>query len=262
MSGTGYNPASQQVAANFQAWLPPVATIPAGDQSGGSQWAPYFLYGGAQVFGRSHARSLQTVYNIWWTPADPQPTLPKVSLVQGAGASFSIFHPTWQVTVLASWIDPDPLPTLPIQRRKIFTPGILPVPAPTPANAVSPPHNVAANGAIPVFITTNSASLGAVPKAGTANTVVNAGVAIVAVIGPISGGFIYNPPNAASQGIQTAEDINLDMTGPPLAGDTYGYGTTTTLTAGQTFTLPALAPGVQVWINAVTAGHRITAVTW
>jgi len=262
MSGTGYNPASQQIAANFQAWLPPVSTVPAADQSGGSQWQPNFLYGGAQIFGRSHARSLQTVYNIWWTPTDPQPTLPKVSLVQGAGASFSIFHPVWQNVVVASWIPPDPLPTIPIQFGKRFTPGVLPVPAPTPANAVSPPHNVAANGAIPVFLTTNSSVLGAVPKAGTSSTIVNAGVAIVAAVGPINGGFIYNPPNAASQGIQTAENINLDMTGPPLSGDANGNGTTVTLTSGQTFTLPTLGPGVQIWVNAVTAGHKLTVVVW
>ncbi len=261
MSGTGYNPASQ-IATNFQAWTAP-PPLPAGDLSFGSQWAPNAPYGAAQTFGKP----LTPLLNILaaWVPPDPLPTVLFSGDVTalGAGATFSIFHPTWQHTVLASWVPPDPIPTLPITFGKRFTASGLPVqPPPTPSNLAAPPHNVAANGAVPVYITTNSATLGAVPRAGTNNTITVAGQAILAVTGPINGGFIYNPPNAASQGINTAEDINLDMTGPPVAGDAAGYGTTCAIIAGQTFNLPPLAPGVQVWVNAVTVAHKITVVVW
>jgi hypothetical protein len=121
---------------------------------------------------------------------------------------------------------------------------------------------VAPNGAIPVYVTTNSATNGAVPRAGLANTIAIGGNAIVVAIGPCNGGYVTNPLNAAAQGIVTAEDINVDMTAAPPAGDSYGYGTTVAIPAGQTFTIPMLAPGVQVWVNAVTSGHRLSVVVW
>ncbi len=262
MSGTGYNPASQQIATNFQGWLPP-QPLPTGDLSFGSQWAPNTPYGAAQAFGKP----LTPLLNILaaWVPPDPLPTVLFSGDVTalGAGATFTIFHPTWQPTVLASWVPPDPTPTLPITFGKRFTAsGLFPPPPPVPGNLAMPPHNIAANGAMPVFLTTNSGVLGAVPRAGVNNTITVAGQAILAVTGPINGGFIYNPPNAASQGISVAEDINLDMTGPPVAGDAAGFGTTSAIVAGQTFNLPPLAPGVQVWVNAVTVSHRFTVVVW
>lgn len=267
MSGSVYaSQAAQQQIANFAAWMPPQGLVGA-SAAAGSQWPPNaFQFGTPNPLGYSVSPNwFETVYNQWILP-DPLPTIPAPDALNiGAGATFTIFHATpviIQSTVLPLWIPPDPQPTIPIQIGKHVTASGPPIPpAPVPGNAVNPPHNVAANGAIPVYVTTNSKYNGAVPAAGTANTIVNGGVAIIAAVGPLNGGYITNPLNAAAQGV-TAEDINIDMTGPPLAGDAFGFGTTVTIPAGSTFTIPAIAAGVNVWVNAVTAGHRITVVVW
>ena len=255
---------AQQVTTNYASWAPATQPAASGDQSGGSQWQPNLLYGTSVGPTSRLPQWLENTLLAWQQP-DPLPTLPALDALNiGLGPTFTTFHPVWQNIVLASWIPPDPLPTLPqFQLHKLFTPSGPPVPpAPIPGNLATPPHGVAPNGAIPVYITTASASNGAVPRAGTANVVAIGGTAVVAVIGPISGGYIYNPPNAAAQGIMTAEDINVGMTAPPLAGDAAGYGTTSVISTGQTLTLPILATGVQVWVNAITAGHRLTVVVW
>ena len=241
MSGSVYasQAAQQQVATNYAAWMPPQGIV-GGMAAAGSQWPPNaFQFGTPAPIYFNTAKWFETVYNQWILP-DPLPTIPALdALNTGAGATFNIFPlPKSLPTILASWIPPDPLPTLPVQFGKLATSSGPPQPpSPTPGNSVSPPHNVAANGAIPVYVTTNSAFNGAVPAAGTANTIVNGGVAIVAAIGPLNGGYITNPLNTAAQGV-TAEDINVDMTGPPLAGDAFGFGTTVTIPAGSTFTIP------------------------
>jgi hypothetical protein len=197
-----------------------------------------------------------------WAPPDPPPTLPH-NRIQGAGASAMVYNFAQSVQQQISylWQPPDPPP---VQSPGYDTTyGTAPHPsAPTFPAQGNPLRGVSKFGAVPVYITTSSADGFVHQQAGNATTVVTGGVAIVAIVGPCNGGYITNPLNAAAQGIQTAEDINVDMTGPPLAGDTYGYGTSVAIAAGQTFTVPAVGPGVQVWVNAVTSGHRITAVIW
>jgi hypothetical protein len=87
------------------------------------------------------------------------------------------------------------------------------------------------------------------------------GTAVVLVTGPTSsGGWIYNPPTAAAQGIVTAENLNVDPTKPPGAGDANGNGTATAIVPGQVFLIPQLAPQAVIWGNASTSGHLVTVV--
>lgn len=124
------------------------------------------------------------------------------------------------------------------------------------------PGNVASDGAIPVYITSGGGSGGYTPKSATASTITTGGTAITAITGPITGGYVTNPPNLASQGIAAAENAYLDMVGTPGSTDSAGNGTTTILTPGQTFSLPSLATGVTVKLNAATTGHKFTIEVW
>lgn len=258
MSGTVSQFVQQQVPTNFAAWLPPLQMpeVPNGP--------PNFISQNVIQFSQVLQRSQAAVVDAWWRIPDPPPTLPPLDALNiGAGATFTIFHPVWlQDVVLPAWTPPDPPPTYPKWYGKTFTPPAPPgPPAPTAQNLAVPPHNVALNGAAPVYLTTNSATLGAVPRAGAASVVVNGGAAVVAIVGPVNGGFIING-DATAQNV-TAEALSVDMTAPPLAGDAYAFGTTFAVATSSTWNLPAaLAPGAQVWVNAVTSGHRFTVVVW
>lgn len=107
-----------------------------------------------------------------------------------------------------------------------------------------------------------SSAAPATPAAGAASEVTTGGTAVVALSGPIGGGFVTNPPNAASQGIGAAENLYLDMVGTPGSTDADGNGTTVTLVPGQTFVLPSLATGVSVRVNAATSGHKFSVTKW
>lgn len=199
-----------------------------------------------------------------WAPPVPMPqTSPPDATSGGLGPSFSIFHPVWQNVVLASWIPPDPLPTVPILLRRV-TPGAVPtppIPKPPAGNSAYPPRNITQFGATPVYVVAPTVTGGITPKTATANTVVTGNVPVVAIVGPVNGGYIING-NAANQGV-SAESINVDMTGPCLAGDGNAFGTTQAVQTSTTFTLPGpLAPGVQVWVNAATSGHRFSVIVW
>lgn len=100
------------------------------------------------------------------------------------------------------------------------------------------------------------------PEAGLANVIEEDGVFITVATGPISGGFVTNPPSAAAQGLDAAENAYIDLVNPPGSTDATGNGTTSILFPGGYFTLPALAPGVNVYVNAPTAGHLFTVVTY
>lgn len=117
-------------------------------------------------------------------------------------------------------------------------------------------------GAIPVWIAPGAAGSGYTPIAGTASAIVTGGTAVVAVTGPINGGYIINPLNAAAQGIGTAESLYIDMVGTPGSTDAAANGTTSIIAAGATFNLPAVASGVNVRVNGATTGHKFTVVTW
>ena len=82
------------------------------------------------------------------------------------------------------------------------------------------------------------------------------------ISGPINGGFVQNPIDAAGQGIASAENAYLDMVAAPGGADGAGNGTTAILQPGQPFFLPALPSGVSVKANAATSGHKLTVVRW
>jgi hypothetical protein len=100
------------------------------------------------------------------------------------------------------------------------------------------------------------------PAAATADHITTGGTAVTAIAGPISGGFIVNPLNATAQGIGAAENLYIDMVGTPGSTDAAAHGTTSLLSAGQSFTLPPVASGVNVKVNAATSGHKFTIVVW
>jgi hypothetical protein len=101
-----------------------------------------------------------------------------------------------------------------------------------------------------------------IPRALDLSTILVGGTAVVAVTGPIYGGFLTNPFSAAAQGVPTAENLYIDMVGVPGATDATANGTTVLLQPGQNFTFPWLAVGVLVRINAATSGHRVSGEVW
>jgi hypothetical protein len=101
-----------------------------------------------------------------------------------------------------------------------------------------------------------------IPRALDLSTIVAGGTAVIAVTGPIYGGFLTNPVNAAAQGVATAENLYIDMVGVPGATDATANGTTVLLQPGQNFTFPWLAVGVLVRINAASSGHRVSGEVW
>jgi hypothetical protein len=117
-------------------------------------------------------------------------------------------------------------------------------------------------GAIPVYIAPGSASSGYTPAAGAAVAIVTGGTAVTVFSGPINGAVIVNPPNAAAQGIATAESLYISMVGTPGSTDAGANGTTIVLAAGASYTFPALASAVTVKANAATTGHKFTAIDW
>lgn len=103
------------------------------------------------------------------------------------------------------------------------------------------------------------ASTPVTPVPGVNTTITQGGQAIVVIdIGP-EGGIITNPASNTDQGIENAESIYVDPTG---ADATIGaFGTSFELQPGQSWTV---IPGqtTQTTVNAASAGHRISAVSW
>lgn len=100
------------------------------------------------------------------------------------------------------------------------------------------------------------------PAAGTGSSIVTGGTAITVATGPLKGGYVTNPINAAAQGIATAENAYCDPVGTPGSTDAAAHGTTSPLTVGQTYNIPALATGSVLKCNAATSGHNFTVVVW
>ena len=118
-------------------------------------------------------------------------------------------------------------------------------------------------GAIPVWVAPApaGAAVGITPKAATASVIATGGTFVTVVTGPILGGYLLNPPNAASQGV-TAETLYVDPVAHPGSTDGTANGTTSALVAGATYTIPALAAGHSLFANAATTGHKFTVVVW
>lgn len=94
------------------------------------------------------------------------------------------------------------------------------------------------------------------PAALTTNAVATGGTPVTAASGPLNGGWIENPTTAT-------ENLYIDMVGTPASTDADAAGTTTTVVVpGQIFTIPAIATGVNVKINAATSGHKFSGEKW
>jgi hypothetical protein len=158
------------------------------------------------------------------------------------------------------WQPPDPQPAQPSNFDTIIgaTPHPNPPVFPPKGNA---PGGVTAFGAIPVYQVAGTPSGGIQPQAGLASVVAVGGTSVVAIVGPVNGGQIYNG-STAQQGV-TGEALSVDLTGPCLSGDAGVHGTTFSIPVSTTWALPGpLAPGVQVWVNAVTTGHKFSVMVW
>lgn len=118
------------------------------------------------------------------------------------------------------------------------------------------------SGSIPVRVVSGGGggTTPVTPAAGVA-AITTGGTAVTAMTGPVGGGYITNPSNAAAQGV-ALENLYIDMVAAPGSTDTAANGTTSILQPGQTFTIPALALGVLVRVNAATSGHKFTSVKW
>jgi hypothetical protein len=70
----------------------------------------------------------------------------------------------------------------------------------------------------------------------------------------IYGGFLINPVDPSGQTISPPEELYVSISGPAGLAESV---TTTSLDPGQYFTIPG---GVDVWVNALSDGHRFTAL--
>lgn len=88
--------------------------------------------------------------------------------------------------------------------------------------------------------------------------VINAGVAVTPMFGPVAGGIITNPPDAEGQGLAQVEVLYVDVTGP---ADIVETETTVAIQPGASFTV---IPGqtTNVSVNAASAGHRFSGVVY
>lgn len=91
---------------------------------------------------------------------------------------------------------------------------------------------------------------------GATSRVFAGGTPVVALYGPMLGGFVTNPLTAAAQGLAAPEALYVDFAGNANLG---AFGTTFALAPGQTQPIPAgLAANVSV--NAASTGHKFSAV--
>lgn len=89
-------------------------------------------------------------------------------------------------------------------------------------------------------------------------SVVEAGVAVIAVYGPVLGGLIQNPATAADQGIAVAEPLYVDIVGTASLVETT---TTVPLRPGDIFIIPAGLVG-NISVNAASAGHEFSGLVY
>ena len=93
-------------------------------------------------------------------------------------------------------------------------------------------------------------------RAPAAHVVAAGGQPVIALYGPLFGGFITNPYDATGQGIALAEPLLVSILGAAAPSEN---ATTFALQPGDTFPIPIGLSG-NVWVNAATSGHRFSAV--
>ncbi len=112
------------------------------------------------------------------------------------------------------------------------------------------------------LVVSAGATVKVTPVAGTVSKVTTGGTAVTAITGPINGGFLRNPVNAARQKIATAEPLYYDMVGVPGSTEAAANGTTDALDPGDVLSIPPLATGVTLQVNAATSSHAFSIEVW
>jgi hypothetical protein len=74
----------------------------------------------------------------------------------------------------------------------------------------------------------------------------------------VVGGVIVNPLSAADQGLDTAEPLYYDFTGPAYS---YETGTTSVLQPGESVEIPANNPA-GAWVNSPSDNHKFTCIVY
>jgi hypothetical protein len=98
-------------------------------------------------------------------------------------------------------------------------------------------------------------------RAGINTSVPVGGTAVPVLPAGLNGGLIQNPTAKEDQNLPAAEPIYVDPTKPPGAGPGQGWGTTFTIYPSQIWTgIPGQI--TQTWVNAVSGGHRFSAISW
>jgi hypothetical protein len=133
-----------------------------------------------------------------WQPPAPLPTLPSHKPNIGAGASAMVysFALSEQQQIQFLWQPPDPQPVQPnnFDANPVgAAPHTPPLAFPALGNA---PGGVTKFGAIPTYTTYPTPSGGLTPQAGVASVVAVGGQSVVAIVGPVNGGQIFNGSTA------------------------------------------------------------------
>ena len=203
--------------------------------------------------------------NRSWLPQQPLPQVtPHFDEQPPVTQSVAQLYESFGLDQLFAWSQPGPLPQT---SSRLRYGGASPVvPLPVPKNAANAPGRVTSFGATPVYTVPGAGISGAVggvwPQAGAVSEVFVGGTAVAAVIGPCNGGYVTNPTSATGQGLGSTENMYIDLVNPPGSTDATGNGTTVIVTPGQNFTVPALATGAVVWVNATSSGHKFSVVVW
>ena len=96
------------------------------------------------------------------------------------------------------------------------------------------------------------------PIPGVNNFVANGGVSVIAINPMPNGGVITNPYTAGDQNLSSAEPLYVN---PVQSSDIQGNNSTFALQPGQSWTV---IPGqtTPTYVNAASAGHRFSVVSW
>jgi hypothetical protein len=88
--------------------------------------------------------------------------------------------------------------------------------------------------------------------------VATGGTAVTIVSGGSSGGYVYNPPTAAGQGLSVAENMYVDYVGTPGSTDATCNNTCTIVPPDHTWGWGVLNSGVTIKVNAASSGHTFS----
>jgi hypothetical protein len=91
-----------------------------------------------------------------------------------------------------------------------------------------------------------------------ASAVAVGGTAVIALYGPLIGGYIVNPATAEDQGLAIVEVLYVDIVSTASLGET---ATTVPIQPGQYFRVPPNQT-TNVSVNAASSGHKFSAIVW